>query len=153
MNPMRRMSMQLILMNKVYLDVIAQELTKCGLTVPQMFVLGPVMEAPRTIGELSRLIDLSYSTVSGIVDRLERDGFVKRVRDEKDRRMVWVELADTPQAIKQRIPFMQDSYFDELFDGMSDQDVEAVCRSLTILTHYLEKRQQSFPKKGGSCTR
>ncbi|MBR8660936.1 winged helix-turn-helix transcriptional regulator [Brevibacillus sp. NL20B1] len=153
MNPMRRMSKQLIQMNKVYLDVIAQELTQCGLTIPQMFVLGPVIEAPRTIGEISRLIDLSYSTVSGIVDRFERDGYVKRVRDEKDRRIVWVELADTPEAITQRIPFMQGGYFDKLFDGMSSQEVEDVCRSLTILTHYLEKRQQSFPKKGGSCTR
>lgn len=153
MDEKKQMSMHLMYMNKVYLDVLAQELAACGMTVPQMFVLGPVMQGKKTIGEISRLIDLSYSTVSGIVDRLERNGFVERARDIHDRRMVWVVMADSVEAIQQRIPFMRGEYFPDLFASMTVSEVERASAALTLLTRHLEVRQQSFPKKGGSCTR
>ncbi|MEC2130692.1 MarR family winged helix-turn-helix transcriptional regulator [Brevibacillus centrosporus] len=153
MDDKKRMAMRLTKLNKVYLDVIAQELAACGMTVPQMFVLGPVMQGRRTIGEISRMIDLSYSTVSGIVDRLERNGFVERTRDHQDRRMVWVELVGSVEAIQNRIPFMRGEYFPELFSSMEASEVERASESLALLTRHLEVRQQSFPKKGGSDAR
>ncbi|MED4753080.1 MarR family winged helix-turn-helix transcriptional regulator [Brevibacillus choshinensis] len=153
MDDKKQMSMHLMYMNKVYLDVLAQELAACGMTVPQMFVLGPVMQGKKTIGEISRLIDLSYSTVSGIVDRLERNGFVERARDIHDRRMVWVMLAESVEAIQQRIPFMRGEYFPDLFTSMTASEVERASAALTLLTRHLEVRQQSFQKKGGSDAR
>ncbi|QRG66166.1 MarR family winged helix-turn-helix transcriptional regulator [Brevibacillus choshinensis] len=153
MDDKKLLTTHLMYMNKVYLDLLAQELAACGMTVPQMFVLGPVMQGKKTIGEISRLIDLSYSTVSGIVDRLERNGFVLRARDTRDRRMVWVVLADSVEAIQQRIPFMRDEYFPDLFASMTASEVERASASLLLLTRHLEARQQSFPKKGGSDAR
>jgi DNA-binding MarR family transcriptional regulator len=45
-----------------------------------------------TIGELSVRMGLSASTTTGLVDRLERDGFASRIRDNDDRRVVRVFL-------------------------------------------------------------
>jgi len=44
----------------------------------------------RTVGELSIEMKVSAPTVTGIVDRLQRSGFVKRQRDTKDRRVVHI---------------------------------------------------------------
>lgn len=45
---------------------------------------------PMTPGRLAELSELSTGTVTGVLDRLERGGFVRRERDATDRRKVLV---------------------------------------------------------------
>jgi DNA-binding MarR family transcriptional regulator len=49
-------------------------------------------EGPITAGRLAELSGLSTGAVTGVIDRLERAGFVRRVRDPHDRRKVLVEV-------------------------------------------------------------
>src|SRR5580658_1079660 len=49
-----------------------------------------------TAGDLSKQTGLSTASITGVLDRLEEGGFVRRVRDPHDRRRVIVELADGP---------------------------------------------------------
>ncbi|KWX02403.1 Transcriptional regulatory protein [Carbonactinospora thermoautotrophica] len=47
---------------------------------------------PLTAGEIAERSGLAPASVSGLIDRLERKGFVRRVRDTADRRRVIVEI-------------------------------------------------------------
>ncbi|GAB3506102.1 MarR family winged helix-turn-helix transcriptional regulator [Amycolatopsis cihanbeyliensis] len=47
---------------------------------------------PLTAGRLAELTGLSTGAVTGVIDRLERAGFARRVRDPADRRKVLVEV-------------------------------------------------------------
>ncbi|WP_093605465.1 MarR family winged helix-turn-helix transcriptional regulator [Lentzea waywayandensis] len=49
-------------------------------------------EGPLTAGRLAELSGLSTGAVTGVIDRLEHAGFVRRVRDPHDRRKVLVEV-------------------------------------------------------------
>jgi len=49
-------------------------------------------DAPRTAGELGARLDLSSGAATRTVDRLERLGYVERVRDHDDRRRVGLDL-------------------------------------------------------------
>jgi DNA-binding MarR family transcriptional regulator len=51
-----------------------------------------------TAGELARESRLSTGAITTLLDRLERAGFVRRVRDTDDRRRVLVELTDEARA-------------------------------------------------------
>lgn len=74
---------------------IAAEICESELTAPQLYVLAELADRDgQTLTELSRRAALSHSTVSGIVDRLERQGLVRRRPDERDRRFVRICLAD-----------------------------------------------------------
>jgi DNA-binding MarR family transcriptional regulator len=50
-------------------------------------------ERPLTAGQIAELSNLSTGAVTGVIDRLERAGFVRRVRDPHDRRKVLVEVS------------------------------------------------------------
>lgn len=52
---------------------------------------------PRTAGELAELTGLTTGAITGVVDRLERAGFVRRDRDPEDRRRVIVQPAWGPE--------------------------------------------------------
>jgi DNA-binding MarR family transcriptional regulator len=51
-------------------------------------------EGPVTAGRIAELSGLSTGAVTGVIDRLEQAGYVRRVRDPHDRRKVLVEIAD-----------------------------------------------------------
>ena len=73
-------------MGKVFEDI--------GITAPQGMVMGILSkEKSLKITELSSKLGLSNSTVSGIVDRLEKQGMVERKRSEQDKRVVYVSVA------------------------------------------------------------
>jgi DNA-binding MarR family transcriptional regulator len=48
-------------------------------------------KGPITAGELAQLTGLTTGAVTGVIDRLERAGFVRRAKDPNDRRRVVIE--------------------------------------------------------------
>jgi MarR family transcriptional regulator, organic hydroperoxide resistance regulator len=70
-----------------------------GLTVPQVSTLSVLFDrGPVSLKDLSRELGLSHSTVSGIVDRLERQGLARRSVDPTDRRVSLIEVTDKVDA-------------------------------------------------------
>ena len=87
-----------------------------GITAPQLAVLG---EASRlggsSIGALARGVHLSQPTVSGVLDRLERRGYVRRERSESDRRAVVVTTTEKGEKVLHESPsLLQDRFREEL---------------------------------------
>jgi DNA-binding MarR family transcriptional regulator len=71
------------------------ELARSGLTAAQVSVISLLgTNQAMTLGELSRELELSHSTVSGIVDRLQAKDLVVRLPSPTDRRYVQISLAE-----------------------------------------------------------
>jgi DNA-binding MarR family transcriptional regulator len=69
-------------------EAIAQQL---DLTAADHKVLGIIArEGPFTAGKLAHRIGLTPGAVTGLMDRLERAGFVNRLRDLTDRRRIQI---------------------------------------------------------------
>lgn len=51
-------------------------------------------ERLRTPGDLAKLTGLTSGAITGVIDRLEREGYVRRVRDPQDRRKIFIELSE-----------------------------------------------------------
>jgi len=84
---------------KAIQDYFQEISKKYGITGPQLWALKTVAaNGSLSLGELSKKMYLHPSTISGVVDRLEKKGFVVRDRGQEDRRVVKVQL--TPQGKK-----------------------------------------------------
>ena len=71
-------------------------LDETGMSAPQGMVLGLLSknkDKKMKITELSSHLCLSNSTVSGIIDRLEKQQMVVRERSEEDKRVVYVSIS------------------------------------------------------------
>jgi DNA-binding MarR family transcriptional regulator len=74
-----------------------------GLGRTDVRALVAIMDAARsgaalTAGGLGAAVDLSSASVTALVDRLERAGHVRRVRDAEDRRRVTLQMSDPAMA-------------------------------------------------------
>jgi DNA-binding MarR family transcriptional regulator len=71
-----------------------------GLTGPQLWTIKTINECtPIITSDLANKLYLHPTTVIGIIDRLEKRNLVKKLRSEKDRRAVWIELTDVGNAL------------------------------------------------------
>jgi len=76
-----------------------------GITGPQLWVLKTINQnSTLSLGELSKKMYLNPSTITGVVDRLEMKGYVLRARNEKDRRVVKVQLTPKGNRLVKRAP-------------------------------------------------
>ena len=84
-NMMRELSTATILFHQAVADRLAMNVTdhKCAGILAQS---GPI-----TAGELAARTGLTTGAITGVIDRLEKAGFVRRAHDAGDRRRVIVE--------------------------------------------------------------
>ncbi len=76
-----------------------------GITGPQLWVLKTIYQnGSLSLGDLSRRMFINPSTITGVVDRLEKKKYVLRVRNEKDRRVVKVRLTPKGNRLVRRSP-------------------------------------------------
>ena len=79
-----------------------------------------------TMSELSRMLLVSNGNATAVVDRLEKDGLVRRTQSDTDRRTVFVAL--TPEGLTQfeGLAIDHEAEVNKLFAGLSDADLEAL---------------------------
>lgn len=92
------------LVRAVYLDSMKMA-KKYGLTGPQSAVLRLLANnGDLSSAALSRRLYVTPSNVTGIIDRLEKKGYVRRTRKEGDRRVTLITLTESGQQLSKRIP-------------------------------------------------
>jgi DNA-binding MarR family transcriptional regulator len=86
------------------LERLGAELADLGLTHGEVNALVQLEAGtPRTIAELQSATGQRASTLTGVLDRLERRGFVERRLNPQDRRSFTVTLTDSGVAASDRI--------------------------------------------------
>ncbi len=104
------------------------------------YTLGNVLyrrNEPIAMGELSRILDVPFSTATHLVDGFVKNGFAQRGDDPNDRRVVRVELTDSGRQllemvndfVSQRIVRIMDAFTDE----EQDQFIALVRKLVTVL--------------------
>ena len=110
--------------------VIEQQLrslfrTTFSVTLPQFDVLSELERSGKkmTMSELSRELMVSNGNVTGVIDRLEKSGFVTRTRAEHDRRIQYIEL--TPKGCSEfnDMARSHESWLDEMLSELSPDDM------------------------------
>jgi len=82
-----------ILVPKMMRNVKAEFFTRVDFTTSQFIIMVSLHERKSvSSGKLAREHNLSNPTITGIVDRLTKQGYVRRLSDVKDRRKVLVSL-------------------------------------------------------------
>lgn len=111
---------------------------KLDLTFPQALVLNALVEeAPMPVSTLAERTGSANSTVSGIVDRLERLDLVRRERSERDRRVIYVNLTERCRSLRENASTDVKGYFATLLDALSEEEKKSIRDALVRLDQVL----------------
>ena len=113
---------------------------RLDLTFPQALVLTALGDGdPVPISALAERTGSANSTVSGIVDRLEKLGLAKRERSVLDRRVIYVSATERYAELRQKASTDVGGYFDSLLRDMSGEDRALIASALQKLDAALDR--------------
>ena len=130
--------MMILIMQKMTAQ-LTDEFYKLKVTMPQVMVMGFLTrKGESNMTDLANSLNVTTAAVTGVIDRLSRDGYVKRVNDPEDRRIVKVKLtkkgADLINTIRKHRTKMTMS----LFSKVSQSDRQEYLRILEGVRAHLE---------------
>jgi len=127
----------------IYLYTESRRLTKglasqFGLTGPQLTVI-KLLESfdDLSLSSLSERIRAQNSTVTGIIDRMEREGLVRRERSTSDRRVVHIRLSEKGLKLARQIQVEPMEIFRGALLSLSQADLRDLLRIMNKLQRYV----------------
>jgi DNA-binding MarR family transcriptional regulator len=105
------------------------------ITTEQHAVLMAVkhIDGPVRPTDVARWLDRSVNSVSMIIDRMVKAGLVKRVRDRKDRRTVFLTMTDKAEKAYVRASLAGWELIQEILSPLSDKDKRTLIKLLETL--------------------
>lgn len=104
-NPLEDIIHYVNILNKKFNRMQLGEFSKLNLTAPQYSVLMELWaKDAKPFKDLANACCCSRSTITGIVDTMEKNGFVKRETNKDDRREILVKLTTKGKGLEKSVP-------------------------------------------------
>jgi MarR family 2-MHQ and catechol resistance regulon transcriptional repressor len=110
-----------------------------GASLPQLIVLAVLNEAGPNgvaLSDLGNDLNVTKGNVTGLIDRMERDGLAKRKDDPKDRRVIRAVITPGGRKALKGIEPVRDAWLQRVFSGFSAKEK----RDLQSLLDRMAKR-------------
>ncbi|WP_246940982.1 MarR family winged helix-turn-helix transcriptional regulator [Bacillus pinisoli] len=114
-------------------------LNQYTITPPQFVALQWLLEnGDMTIGELSNKMYLACSTTTDLIDRMEKNQLVVRVKDENDRRVVRIHLLEEGARIIEDVIDKRQGYLAEVLSSFTKDEIVVLEKLLSKLHHEMK---------------
>lgn len=123
-------------------DLRSRMRERFGLTLPQFDVLAELarFDEPINMTELSKRLMVSNGNVTGVIDRLAREGLVARSRSPEDRRAHLIALTPAGESTFRRVAAEHERWVEELLGGLDAEELETLTALLARTQTMLKRR-------------
>lgn len=105
-----------------------------NITIPQFTALQILINNGNlTIGELSQKMALACSTITDLIDRMEKNQLVVRRKDEKDKRVVRIEVLPAGHEIVKRVLEKRVEFLESKMASLTEEETDLLKEGLESL--------------------
>jgi DNA-binding MarR family transcriptional regulator len=118
------------------------------LSMRQLSALQFIDGTETTLGDVARNLNVTPAVVTGLIDRLERRGYVRRVASVFDRRRVYIELTTAGEDVRDHAEDQLAKRLDDLLSKLSDDEVTALEDGLRVMEKVMASVEPRRNKPG-----
>ena len=120
-------------------NIMSDNLRDSGLTHQQCVVLQLIAHNKEmTVSQLCKDMSLAKGTVSGIVQRLEKLGYLEKEKREDDKRNTYIKFSDKGLEFAHSFKNNMSDSFENIFSNCSDEDMDEMIISLRKILDKVE---------------
>jgi DNA-binding MarR family transcriptional regulator len=109
------------------------------LSLRQLSALQMIQDDTTTLGDVARRLMVTPAVVTGLIDRLEKRGYVRRVSSSGDRRRVNLALTDEGRAAADRAQRMLTDEFAAKMANFSGEELRSLEQGLGLLDRVVQE--------------
>jgi DNA-binding MarR family transcriptional regulator len=129
---------------------VQQASADCDLSLRQYAALHGIREGASSPGELARLWQVTPAALTGIVDRLERRGLVRRTPDPSDRRRLCLVLTEEGLRTSRQVESALTTDLATQLATASPAELAELGRALDLLQQTLAALEERAPSTGAN---
>ena len=129
----------------LYKRLMSKHLERLEITYSQLMVLRVINAEPGiTAKEILLQMDTDKATLSGVLSRLERDNYVYRVKNEKDKRVQNIYVSEGSEKLCYDVSVIEKACIDDLVKGITEEEAEAF---IMVLDRFIANQIQKIEEK------
>ncbi|MTI20319.1 MarR family transcriptional regulator [Fulvivirga sp. RKSG066] len=112
-----------------------------GLSIPQLLALNYLNQCDDykcTHSELAKYLNLNSSTLTGIITRLVKKGWVAKIPNQKDRRVTYITLTAEGMKLLKNAPQLMHQRLSQKLEKLSQEKLEELERAFDLLVEFME---------------
>ncbi len=110
---------------------LSNSIKNSGITLSQFAVLEAVHnKGDLCVGDIKDLILTTSGNITVVIANLEKDKYIKRYKDEKDKRKYIISLSDKGKKLVEEIYPVQRDKIIEVFSSIENKDKELIAKNL-----------------------
>ena len=118
------------------------EFYKLKITMPQFFVLDMLKHSGESkMSDMAKFLGVTTAAMTGIIGRLVRDGYVVRVSDPEDRRIIKVKLTAKGTKVVKDMVERRRQITIKMFESISAKERDDYLQIITHVGDHLKKSQ------------
>lgn len=112
-----------------------------GLSIPQLLALSYLniqQDYKATHRQLAEYLNLNSSTLTGIISRLEKKGWVAKLPSATDKRVSYISLTASGMKLLKATPQLMHQRLSEKLEKLSAQQYQELKQSFDLIVEFLE---------------
>lgn len=122
------------------------------ITISQCLVLNALGQSNNyKMTDLARALGVTMGNATGVVDRLVRDGLVKRIKSQEDRRIVRIYLTQKGKETVAKIKKQKIKNIAQVLNKITKKDRGTLLNIMKKVARVMQKERALEINKGGNC--
>ncbi len=143
MNTNIKMMVALTKMHKVFLEVLGSHLESLGINPSEYTMLAHLNEVTREkTQKLGEVALITSGTITHVVNKMIRSGYVEKVQDNCDKRIFWIQITDDGKESFMKVHEKHMAYLDRLLKDFSEEEKETFIEQVAYFGKSIEKKCQ-----------
>ncbi|HNX27830.1 MAG TPA: MarR family transcriptional regulator [Syntrophomonadaceae bacterium] len=118
---------------------LGQHLEPFGISIPQSFILKSLLEENgTTLKEIGNRTLIDSSSMTVLVDKLEKDKLVERQLDAQDRRAIRIFITDSGRELAEQVLEMANAFNEKLRGLIADENKEVFLQGVNSIINGLD---------------
>ncbi len=138
-------------LEKFFNQLMRQQFACCSITVQQWYTLEALMDGPKTMNELAAQVALHQSTMTRIVEKLEKQGFATKTRKAENQRTVEVRITESGKQICLAMDKQCAQMTADLLDLLPSDRQANVVEAVEAFSRLLDPTNEAFQQVLRNC--
>lgn len=113
--------------SKSIMDLVKKDISDHGMRTSDFTVLEALYHKGRqTIREISEAVLINTGSITYVIDKLEKKGYIERSYCKEDRRVVYIQITDNGKELMDQIFPKHQRMIEKVFEEVTDEEKEIV---------------------------
>ncbi len=124
----------------------SERLLRLGMSMAQLNIMYTLhRHGEMTMSHLADVLNVSFSSATGLIDRMEERGFIERIRVPEDRRIVVVRLTAAGEALLEEVDALSGDLLRQVLVGLEPAQLDGMAQAIADLRAAVEIRHHDGP--------